>query len=136
VVLQVEAGAIGLSVATVWEAVVMAASGIDDIFVVNTVAGEAKLRTLAELARERRILVAVDQAANAQAVAAAASAAGSEIGVLVEVDTGMDRAGVDTPEAAASALRVVACSARQARTRSPSWVRKSDSRMALMKYSA
>ena len=47
--LQVDAGAIGLSVATVWEAVVLAASGFDDLFVVNTVAGADKLRTLAEL---------------------------------------------------------------------------------------
>ena len=105
--LQVEAGAIGLSVATVWEAVVMAASGIDDLFVVNTVAGPLKLRTLAELARDRRVLVAIDQAESAEALGAAATAAGSEIGVLIEVDTGMDRAGVDTPEDAAALAQVV-----------------------------
>jgi D-serine deaminase-like pyridoxal phosphate-dependent protein len=106
--LQVEAGAIGLSVATAWEAVVMAAAGIDDLFVVNTVAGADKLRALAELARDRRVLVAVDEPANAREVAAAAHAAGSELGLLVEVDTGMDRCGVDTPEAAAALARVVA----------------------------
>jgi D-serine deaminase-like pyridoxal phosphate-dependent protein len=105
--LQIEGGAIGLSVATVWEAVVMAAAGIDDLFVVNTVAGEAKLRALAALARERRVLVAMDEVGDAEAVAAAASAAGSEIGVLVEVDTGMDRAGVDTPEEAAALARAI-----------------------------
>lgn len=105
---QVAAGAIGLSVATVWEAVVMAAAGIDDIFVVNTVAGEPKLRTLAALARDRRVLLAVDEAGNAEAVAAVARAAGSELGLLVEVDTGMDRAGVDRPEDAAALARVVA----------------------------
>jgi len=106
--LQIEAGAIGLSVATVWEAVVMAASGIDDLFVVNTVAGPLKLRTLAELARDRRVLVAIDQAESAEALGAAATAGGSEIGVLIEVDTGMDRAGVDTPEdAAALALMAI-----------------------------
>jgi D-serine deaminase-like pyridoxal phosphate-dependent protein len=75
--------------------------------VVNTVAGPLKLRALAELARERRILVAIDQVENAQAVAAAATAAGSEIGVLIELDTGMDRAGVDTPEDAAALARAV-----------------------------
>jgi D-serine deaminase-like pyridoxal phosphate-dependent protein len=105
--LQVHAGAIGLSVATVWEAVVMASAGIDGIFVVNTVAGSPKLRVLAELARERRVFVAIDQVANAEAVAGAAVAAGSEIGVLIEVDTGMDRAGVDTPEAAAALARAI-----------------------------
>ena len=92
---QVEAGAIGLSVATVWEAIVLVRSGLDHIFVVNTVAGPAKLRALAELARDADVMVAVDDPANVDALSAAASAAGSEIGVLVEIDTGMDRCGVD-----------------------------------------
>jgi D-serine deaminase-like pyridoxal phosphate-dependent protein len=75
---------------------VLAAAGMDDLFVVNTVAGPAKLRLLAELARDHRVLVAVDEAGNAAAVAAAATAAGSTLGVMIEVDTGMDRCGVDT----------------------------------------
>jgi D-serine deaminase-like pyridoxal phosphate-dependent protein len=106
--LQVDAGARGLSVATVWEALVMASAGHDDIFVVNTVAGQAKLDVLARLARVRRILVAVDEAENARTVAAAARRAGSEIGVLIEIDTGMDRAGLDDPAEAAPLAAVVA----------------------------
>ena len=82
--------------ATVWEAAVLAAAGMDDLFVVNTVAHPAKLRMLAELARDHRILVAVDEAANAAAHSAAAVAAGSTLGIMIEVDTGMDRCGVDT----------------------------------------
>ena len=93
---QLQAGAGGLSMATVWEAAVLAAAGMDDLFVVNTVSHPAKLRTLAELARDHRILVAVDEAANAAAHSAAAVAAGSTLGIMVEVDTGMDRCGVDT----------------------------------------
>ena len=93
---QLEAGAGGLSMATVWEAAVLAAAGMDDLFVVNTVAHPAKLRMLAELARDHRILVAVDEARNAAAHSAAAVAAGSTLGIMVEVDTGMDRCGVDT----------------------------------------
>ena len=49
---QLQAGAAGLSMATVWEAAILAAAGMDDLFVVNTVAHPAKLRALAELARE------------------------------------------------------------------------------------
>jgi D-serine deaminase-like pyridoxal phosphate-dependent protein len=41
------------------------------------------------------VLVAVDEAANAAALSAAAVAAGSTLGIMVEVDTGMDRCGVD-----------------------------------------
>ena len=95
---QLKAGAGGLSMATVWEAAVLAAAGMDDLFVVNTVAHPAKLAALAELARDHRILVAVDEAANATAHSAAAVAAGSTLGIMVEVDTGMDRCGVDTAE--------------------------------------
>jgi D-serine deaminase-like pyridoxal phosphate-dependent protein len=108
--LQVDAGAVGLSTATVWEASAVAWGGLDDIFVVNTVSHPEKLRVLAQLARGRRVLVAVDDASNATALAAAAKAAGSELGVLIEVDTGMDRAGVDTVEEALTlAKHVVDC---------------------------
>ena len=95
---QVQASAGGLSMATVWEAAILAAAGMDDLFVVNTVAHPAKIRTLAELARDHRILVAVDEAANAEAHSAAAVRAGSTLGIMVEVDTGMDRCGVDTAQ--------------------------------------
>src|SRR6204780_2952606 len=92
---QLQAGARGLSMATVWEAAILAAAGMDDLFVVNTVAHPAKLRVLAELAREHRVLVAAAEAGNAAALSAAAVTAGSTLGIMVEVDTGMDRCGVD-----------------------------------------
>jgi D-serine deaminase-like pyridoxal phosphate-dependent protein len=105
--LQVEAGAIGVSTATVWEAIVMVQSGLNGVFVVNTVAGPHKLAALAALACDADVMVAVDDAANAADVAAAVRAAGTTIGVLVEVDTGMDRAGVDsTPEGVTLARRI------------------------------
>lgn len=98
--MQVEAGAIGISVATVWEAAVIVRAGLDGVFVVNTVAGPDKLAALAALARDADVMVAVDDAGNVAAVAAAARAAESTLGVMIEVDTGMDRAGVDTVEEA------------------------------------
>jgi D-serine deaminase-like pyridoxal phosphate-dependent protein len=104
---QLQAGAAGLSMATVWEAVILAAAGMDDLFVVNTVAHPAKLRALAELARDHRVLVAVDEAANAAAHSAAAVAAGSTLGIMVEVDTGMDRCGVDTAQECLALARQV-----------------------------
>ena len=104
---QVQAGAGGLSMATVWEAVVLADAGLDDLFVVNTVSHPAKIAVLARLAADHRILVAVDEAPNATALSAAAAAVGSTLGVLVEVDTGMDRCGTDTPEQALALARQV-----------------------------
>jgi D-serine deaminase-like pyridoxal phosphate-dependent protein len=93
---QVRAGAGGLSMATVWEAVVLAAAGLDDLFVVNTVSHPEKIRVLAGLAADHRVLVAVDDAANAAALSAAAVKAGATLGIMIEVDTGMDRCGTDT----------------------------------------
>jgi len=106
--MQVDAGAIGISTATVWEAIVMVRSGLDSIFIVNTIAGREKLAALAAIARDANVMVAVDEANNAADVAAAARAAKSKVGVLIEVDTGMDRAGVDTPEQAVELARRVA----------------------------
>jgi D-serine deaminase-like pyridoxal phosphate-dependent protein len=102
---QVAAGAAGLSMATVWEAAVLAEAGLDDLFVVNTVTHPAKIDVLARLARERRILVAADDLDNVAALSAAAVRAGSSLGVLIEVDTGMDRCGADTPDQALELAR-------------------------------
>ena len=71
--MQIEAGAIGVSTATVWEAIVMARSGINGVAVVNTVAGREKLAALADLARDADVMLAVDDAANAADIAAAAA---------------------------------------------------------------
>ncbi len=105
--MQVDAGAIGISTATIWETIVMVRSGIDSVFLVNTLAGREKLAALAEIAREGEVMVAIDDVQNTADIAAAAQAAGSTVGVLIEVDTGMDRAGVDTPEQAVELARHV-----------------------------
>src|SRR5262245_33645749 len=81
--LQVEAGAIGVTTATVWEAAALVRAGIQDVLIANQVVGEEKLRRLAETAREARLTVAVDDPGNGKALSAAAGAAGSEIGALV-----------------------------------------------------
>jgi D-serine deaminase-like pyridoxal phosphate-dependent protein len=105
--IQHEHGVVGFSVATVWEAAVMAAAGLDDIFVANTLAGAAQVDALIALAGGRHVLVAVDDLANAAMLSAKASAAGVTLGVLIEIDTGMDRAGVDSEDAALALARSV-----------------------------
>ena len=98
----------GFSTATVWEAVILAEAGFDDLFVVNTVAGAAKIARLVDLARERRVLVAVDDLENARDLSRAAIQAGSTLGVLIEIDTGMRRAGLTDPTAAAALAQQLA----------------------------
>ena len=103
--LQIEAGAIGVSTATAWEAIVMIDAGIDDVLVANEVVGPARTRALADAARGARVTVAVDGTPNLDDLSAAASAAGSTIGVLVEVDVGMNRGGVRSKEEALEVAR-------------------------------
>lgn len=98
--MQIDAGAIGVATATAWEAVVMAQSGIEDVLVANQVVGADKVRALAHVARDHRITVAVDDARNVDALAEASRAAGAQIEVLIELDVGMGRCGVRSPELA------------------------------------
>jgi D-serine deaminase-like pyridoxal phosphate-dependent protein len=98
--MQVRAGCAGITVAKVGEAEVMASAGMDDILVHYPILGHGKLHRLATLARDRNITVAVDSILTAQALSAAASAAGSTIHLLVEFDSGMHRCGVVTPSSA------------------------------------
>ncbi len=96
-------GVIGFTVATLWEALALREAGLDHFLIANQVVGPEKIRHLAQAAREMDILVAVDDKDNAAQLAAAVQEVGSEIGVLIEVDTGMNRCGVRSPE---DALRV------------------------------
>jgi D-serine deaminase-like pyridoxal phosphate-dependent protein len=103
--MQVKAGAIGVGTATLWEAIVMARSGIQDVFIVNQVIRPEMIRAAALLAREVPLKIAVDDATNAKALSDAAKDAGTVIGCVIEVDTGMYRSGVNSPEEALGLAR-------------------------------
>lgn len=92
--LAVRAGAIGVTCAKLGEAEVMAATGILDLLVANQVVGPRKVARLVRLSRHADVKVAVDSAANIEEIGRAATAAGIEVSVLVELNTGMNRAGV------------------------------------------
>jgi len=96
--MQVAAGSSGITVAKSGEAQVMADAGLADILVHYPVLGAAKLERLAEIARTRRVTMAVDSLVTAEDISAAASAKGSTIGLLVEFDVGMRRCGLESPE--------------------------------------
>jgi D-serine deaminase-like pyridoxal phosphate-dependent protein len=98
--MQLEAGAIGLTTATIWEASAMVDAGLDDILIANQVVGAIKAAELARLATSARVIAEVDSAANGAELSAAGVEAGSRIGVLVELDVGLHRAGVRSVEEA------------------------------------
>ena len=106
--MQVDAGAIGVCTATVWEAIEMRQSGIADVLIANQVGGREKIRALAEAARRGGLTVAVDDAGNAQDLSNAAVAAGSRLDVLIEIDLGMGRGGVRSPQAAVELAQTLA----------------------------
>lgn len=102
--MQIEAGAVGLTVATVGEAEVFAAGGCEDLFIAYPLWVDAeKARRLATLMERARIAVGVDSTAGIAAMAAH----GIRPDVLVEVDSGHHRSGV-TPAAAGGLARYAA----------------------------
>ena len=96
--MQIAAGAVGVCCQKVSEAEIMANGGVRDIFISNEVIGESKVRRVAALARRAKVSVCVDELSSVQALAAAAKAVGSTVHVLVELNVGANRCGVETPE--------------------------------------
>jgi D-serine deaminase-like pyridoxal phosphate-dependent protein len=106
--MQLEAGAVGITVAKIGEAEVLPG---DDVLVAYPVMAE-KLPRLRALARNRRVTVVID------AVEAARALPG--VGAMVEVDVGVGRCGVATPEQVVAIAR--ACSDFRGLFYWPSWL--------------
>lgn len=104
---QVRAGAVGVTVATPREAEVMAQT-VDDLLLAYPPIGRAKLDRLMALPARVRLTVALDSAEALRGLADAARAAGRPVGVLVEVDAGMGRVGVQTAHDAVALARAAA----------------------------
>jgi D-serine deaminase-like pyridoxal phosphate-dependent protein len=95
--IQLEAGARGLTVATPREAEVMA-EVTDDVLLAYPPIGRERLQRLMHLPERLSLTVALDSREALRGLAAASREAAREVGVLVEVDLGMGRVGVQTPE--------------------------------------
>jgi D-serine deaminase-like pyridoxal phosphate-dependent protein len=93
--LQLAHGAVGLTVAKVGEAEVLAGAGLDNILVAFPILGDEKLRRLARVAHARRVLVSLDSEIAAHELSRAAAAQKASIGVLVEFDAGFHRCGLE-----------------------------------------
>jgi 3-hydroxy-D-aspartate aldolase len=107
--LQMARGAVGNCVQKVAEAEVLAWGGVPDILVSNEVVGTAKLARLCALSRIAKVAVCADDAGQVAAIEAAAADAGIRMTVLVEIDVGAGRCGVQPgPDAVALATRIAA----------------------------
>ena len=105
---QLTAGAIGITCAKVGEAEVMARAGIRDILIANQVVGSIKIDRLTDLAQESDPIVAVDAPENVAELSAACRTKGVTLRVVVEVDIGMHRCGVQPGEPVVALARTVA----------------------------
>lgn len=98
--MQMAKGAIGLTCQKVSEAEAFVNCGLAvDILIPYNIMGKPKLERLVALAKRTRLTVAADSAYTVDGLSAAASAAGITLGVIVEVECGMDRTGVQSPAA-------------------------------------
>ncbi|MGH9843750.1 MAG: alanine racemase [Blastocatellia bacterium] len=99
---QLDAGAIGITCATVEQAETLVQHGIRSILIASEIVGAAKLGRLAELARQADVLVAVDNARVVAEMARIARNKKTQFSVLVDVNVGLNRCGVSPGEAALS----------------------------------
>ncbi len=106
--MQLDAGAIGITVAKLGEAEVLPG---EDVLVAYPIMAD-KLARLRELGKKRRVTVVVDS------VEAASSLPG--VGAMAEVDVGAGRCGVETPEQVVAIAR--ACSEFRGLFYWPSWI--------------
>jgi D-serine deaminase-like pyridoxal phosphate-dependent protein len=104
---QLKEGAIGITCAKVGEAEVMAEAGVGPLLIANEVVGEPKVTRLVNLAKHCDVTVAVDDPSNIKHLDEAARNKGVKLSVVVEVDVGNNRCGVDPGEPTLSLAREV-----------------------------
>ncbi|MFO0906586.1 MAG: DSD1 family PLP-dependent enzyme [Pirellulales bacterium] len=108
----VEAGAIGVTCAKLGEAEVFAAAGVRDLLITCPLVGSQKLDRLVALRRIADPIAVVDHIDQATPMAAAAQRGGVRLRVMLEIELGMNRCGVQPGEPAlALARQVAACDA-------------------------
>ncbi len=98
---QLEAGAIGVSVATVAEAELMVRAGIRNVLLTSPILQPEKVRRVIELAKvDEGLLLAVGSEREAELLSQAAGDAGVKLALLVDIDVGDGRTGAEPGEPA------------------------------------
>ena len=108
---QIALGAVGVCCQKVSEAEALVEGGVGDVLIANEVVGRVKLMRLAALAKQARVAVCADNADNVQALDAAAREYGVTLDVLVEINVGANRCGVEPGEPAVQLARAIASAA-------------------------
>ena len=98
--LQVAAGSQGITCQKLGEAEVMVDAGIDNILIPYNIVGKPKLKRLTALIQRAQITVALDSEETATGISQQATTDGCVVPVVVELDTGSGRCGVQSPQKA------------------------------------
>lgn len=107
---QMAAGAVGVCCQKVGEAEAMVYGGVSNVLVTNQIVGTTKLARLAALARQAQVAVCADHPVNVKDLNDAGLAFGVRLPVLVEINTGSDRCGVEPGEPALALAKQIAAS--------------------------
>jgi len=106
---QIKAGALGVCCAKLGEAEALAEADIENLHITSPVVTRPAIARLVELnARVADLMVVVDHPGNVETIAAAASKAGKPLAVIVDIDPGIHRTGVATPDGVVDLARKVA----------------------------
>jgi len=105
---QMVQGAVGVCCQKVSEAEALVYGGVPDVLVSNEIVGTPKIARLVALAKQARVAVCVDDAGNVATLNQAAVAFGVRLPVLVEVNVGADRCGVEPGEPVLALARQIA----------------------------
>jgi D-serine deaminase-like pyridoxal phosphate-dependent protein len=108
--MQIDAGARGITCQKLGEAEVMADAGIDNILVSYNLIGDARAGRLGHLARSVDIKVCADNPVTLETYAKAGEIAGRRVKVVIECDTGRQRAGVESAAEAVELARLIKAS--------------------------
>ncbi|WP_066803590.1 DSD1 family PLP-dependent enzyme [Sphingomonas asaccharolytica] len=106
---QIAAGAVGLCCAKIGEAEALADGGITGLHITSPVVPAPAVDRLAALnLRSAELMTVVDNPDNARAIAQAVERAGdAKLSVIIDVDPGIHRTGVASPEAAVGLLETI-----------------------------
>lgn len=106
---QIAAGAIGICCAKLGEAEALAEAGIRGLHITSPIVAAPGIERLVELLGVAPdTTVVVDHPDNADAIARAAADAGIVAGIIIDIDPGMHRTGVASPEAVVDLARKIA----------------------------
>jgi D-serine deaminase-like pyridoxal phosphate-dependent protein len=105
---QIKAGALGVCCAKLGEAEALAEGGVESVHITSPVVTPQAIDRLIKLNdKARDVMVVVDHPANAEALAAAAAKGKKPLTVVVDIDPGIHRTGVATPDGVVELVKKV-----------------------------